>query len=334
MLKLAPRGWAFAGTAPIDAYAAALDLLAGDDVDGADEVLVEAWAKQARILPVEVRRLSRLHEGTNENLIERARLLDTAWRLHQAGEYAAVIPLLFAQVDGLVIDSTGGRQFFTSRNRATLVDDGTLAGLQESLPVVRKYFDRVQDETGATGGISRHGVVHGRELAYDSEVNAARAWSLLAAAIDFSAPSIERAALAARSQYLTKWAGSDAVDERGRRRDDRGFTEAHELLEKVEGAQRLTFTTDSRYRRKPLAHPSQDFTSVDIEVTADGQAWWAWTTTPSGWCFGRAGSRDQVWVFDGSSPPAAGPGDGEAWVEEDGGALPPNWRDGSAEVAP
>ncbi|MBL8779256.1 MAG: hypothetical protein JNK12_25260 [Acidimicrobiales bacterium] len=326
VLELSTVGWAFSGLAPLDAYGLALEALDRGDPGQADEHLVAGWRRHARHLHLHLRRLD-LQGDTDEVLVNRARLIEIAWDHHQAGEFAAVVPLLFAQVDGITIDATGGKEFFSGPKRSTLIDNATLAGLDVSLPVARSFFDQGQGRSKVSGSVSRHAVLHGRELGYDTELNAAKAWSLLAAVIDFATPRLQAAMSRRRIDYLNVWADTDALDSAGRRRDDRGFDEAYELLNQIQTAQRLAFVVDGRYSTRPPTHPSIDLTRATIEVTADGTAWWAKTGTPSGWIFAMASSGDLVWIYDGGDAPRTAPGDGDdRWILDDIDPLPPNWR--------
>lgn len=87
-------------------------------------------------------------------------------------------------------DRPRGRMLFSMRsdNRAEVVDDETIAGLDGALPVVRDWFARPVDVTGFGVDLSRHGALHGRQLDYDSEENSARCVALLAAVIDWARP--------------------------------------------------------------------------------------------------------------------------------------------------
>jgi hypothetical protein len=52
-----------------------------------------------------------------------------------------------------------------------------------------------------------------------------------------------------------------------------------------------------------------------MRVSKDGQKWFAWRRTISGWVFaiGAAGPPPDQWEYDGADPPAGFPGEGPAW---------------------
>lgn len=322
--ELSPKGWAFSGrVAPVPTYRRAVELLdAGSDFDEVERCLVAGWTPGfLRMLHWSVRQLGGEDPELAAVMGARARLVEKARMHHEAGRYEAVLPLLFAQVDGLTADATG-KYFFASRDPTPVIDEETIAGLDESLVRVRRWFDKSRQSSGSQGAGSRHGVVHGRELAYDTEVNAVRAWALLAAVVDLTGPIYERRIAERRADHVSKWSGSDGVDEHGRRLDDRGFLEARELLEAIDLAQ---FQTAGHYTTVPQVRESIDASAATVRVADDRRSWWAYTTTPSGWVIGLAGADTDLWVYDGPEPPSGGHADDPRWVAESIDPLPPNW---------
>ncbi|ALE04631.1 hypothetical protein AL755_03120 (plasmid) [Arthrobacter sp. ERGS1:01] len=110
----------------------------------------------------------------------RAELIEKAIEHHLKGAYEASIPILYAQAEGLAYDATG-KPFFTksSRHYVAAIDDTTLAGLDGNLEVARVLFSDDVSETQDKGSLSRHGILHGRELAYDTEVVSTKALVLV-----------------------------------------------------------------------------------------------------------------------------------------------------------
>lgn len=53
---------------------------------------------------------------------------------------------------------------------------------------------------------------------------------------------------------------------------------------------------------------------ITVRISGDGQRWFAWRRTVSGWCFaiGAASAPDQ-WVYDGAGPPSDFPKIGDEW---------------------
>lgn len=189
--SFAEHGWAPTSAAPVDAMQDALEVLASGDLSEA-EIRLEAWwnreGTRLRRVGSRVRAVGVEHGRLREVCAARARLVDSAWQLHQLGHYEGSIPIVLAQVDGLTADVTGGRLFFTKRTsaRAETVDDSTIAGLDHALPVVRTWFEQDVPETVVSGSVSRHGVMHGRELGYGTKLNSTKALVLMLAVAEWA----------------------------------------------------------------------------------------------------------------------------------------------------
>lgn len=56
---------------------------------------------------------------------------------------------------------------------------------------------------------------------------------------------------------------------------------------------------------------------VHLRVSEDGQKWFCWRRTVSGWVFaiGAAGPPPDQWEYDGQEPPGGFPGEDPAWGE-------------------
>ena len=54
---------------------------------------------------------------------------------------------------------------------------------------------------------------------------------------------------------------------------------------------------------------------VGLYVAEDGQSWYAWRRTVTGWCFaiGAVGAPPNQWEYDGPEPPEGFPGEDQAW---------------------
>lgn len=139
----------------------------------------------------------------------RQRLLQEALALHREGRYAASIPMVFAQIDGIFLDITGEKitDYFFKPKNPNLIDNETLAGHPLGPQALSELMSKRVETTGATGELVRHGIVHGRELAYDSLVNSTKAWTALFAVIEGVRKSTELAGLlhlsTHRRSYLT-----------------------------------------------------------------------------------------------------------------------------------
>lgn len=86
--------------------------------------------------------------------------------------YEASVPIVYAHVEGICFDVTN-TPFFSTREDRTVqpMDDETLAGLHEALPVARDWFSTGLHQTSLSPDEgSRHGVLHGRALRYDNRL--------------------------------------------------------------------------------------------------------------------------------------------------------------------
>lgn len=67
---------------------------------------------------------------------------------------------------------------------------------------------------------------------------------------------------------------------------------------------------------------------ISMRVARNGQAWYAWRQTITGWCFaiGAAGPPPNQWEYDGGQPPQGFPGEDQTWGTEPFSCeVNPNW---------
>lgn len=249
---------------------------------------------------------------------------------------AAAIPIVLAQIEGLTVDATGGKLFFSKKQgrQADVVDDHTIAGLQDGLPVVRAWFSQDEAVTTAGDSPSRHGILHGRVLGYDTKANSTKALVLLAAVMEWAEPRVEEEGRRRRQERETRNAGSREVDQWGRRVDDREFEATQRALQWLATCQLGWYQNLGRYRDDLLTDidgfASQGLPkdhAVQLRVSADGQVWWAWRITPSGQVpgIGADGSPPNQWLYDAEAPPVNCPAAGPGWGEGPF-STPPNWQ--------
>jgi hypothetical protein len=74
----------------------------------------------------------------------------------------------------------------------------------------------------------------------------------------------------------------------------------------------------------------------ELRVSVDGQSWYAWRRTISGWCFaiGAAGPPPDQWEFDGPEPPQGFPGRDPIWGERSLADRNRNWQPVLLDVKP
>jgi hypothetical protein len=141
----------------------------------------------------------------------------------------------------------------------------------------------------------------------------------------------ERQAVREEEERLFRLAGVEGTDEEGRQLDQREFAETKEALQYIASAQMGWYNNPEHRYRDDLLSLLEPFSGLPPEhgitahVADDGQSWWAWRRTITGWCFAIGASQkppDQ-WLYDGADPPDCFPGVGK-WGEPLGlGAA--NW---------
>jgi hypothetical protein len=125
-------------------------------------------------------------------------------------------------------------------------------------------------------------------------------------------------------ERLERYAGSDEVDEGGRRLDRREFAATMRVLELLAECQEGWYSNPGdRYRAELFEALRPQFTTqglpadagITVNVAENGQSWYAWRRTVSGWCFaiGAAGPPPDQWTYDGPEPPSGFPGEDSAW---------------------
>ncbi len=124
-----------------------------------------------------------------------------------------------------------------------------------------------------------------------------------------------------RLQYYT---GVDGTDSEGRL-DRREFKETTDALRWLATCHMGHYRKRNRYDRNLLRLINDDFTTqglakpsgIVMKVSTDGQRWYAYRHTASGWCFaiGASGPPPDQWEFDGFEPPSGFPGKDPGWGE-------------------
>lgn len=342
---LVPRGWA-PFRMDSGAVAEAIRLIKDGQGDAADELLADQWDGEGSWRTKQVwSRVSVLGAGEGQSdyhalFQERARLLRKAKEHHEAGNYEASIPLMQNQMEGIVMDVAGGRKFFTqaARSKADLLDPHQLVGVEACLVTLQKILGEGVNQTQSAGSLSRHGVAHGRELAYDTRVNSAKYWSVLDALVEWARPMAQQEARRLRRENEAEAAGSQGVDSNGRRLDNREFRETKDFLRKLLTSSMgwLKSTGEFRPDLVGTVYRTKDFIRAGLPADPkihtglgqDGNIIWFWRTTVSAWVLGAAvsvhGDGFHEWLYSGPRPPSAGPHDDPAlWGRPFD--TPPDW---------
>ena len=132
----------------------------------------------------------------------------------------------------------------------------------------------------------------------------------------------KRAAIKEKER-LERYAGSEGTDVDGRCLDRREFKETTKSLRWLATCQSGWYHKEKRYRHELLDLVKTGFPSyglpaeagITMKVARDGQSWYAWRRTITGWCFaiGAAGPPDQDWEYDGPEPPDGFPAQDDSW---------------------
>ena len=122
---------------------------------------------------------------------------------------------------------------------------------------------------------------------------------------------------------LKRYCGSQELDAEGRRLDRREFAETIAALQWLATCQMGWYRRGSRYRTDMLDLLGDDFTSqglpresgIKLHVAQDGQSWYAWRQTVTGWYFAiaAAGPPPDRWEYDSPEPPTGFPGENSSW---------------------
>jgi len=122
----------------------------------------------------------------NRDFRKRIRLVELAREDYLAGRYHACIPLLLSLLDGLVNDVSKHVGFFAENVDLTAWDciAAHETGLQTLASILTKGRNKTNEDTITIP--YRNGILHGRELAFDNKIVAAKCWAALFAARDWA----------------------------------------------------------------------------------------------------------------------------------------------------
>jgi hypothetical protein len=142
---------------------------------------------------------------------------------------------------------------------------------------------------------------------------------------------------AEEKERVQRYTGSTACNEDGGRLDRREFKETQAALHKLATCQAGWYRNQGkRYRPELLQRLGDDLTKdelpapsgITMRVSTDGQAWYAWRQTVTGWYFGIGsnGPAFNEWRYDGPTEPSGFPRHASTWIEHDPSSPgSPNW---------
>lgn len=340
----APLGWAMCGRWPQAGTMRVLRLAErGASPDEIDQAIDEVWNTENRGFlhhaGSPIRRWSNSHYPLKQVLWDRVALIEKAIGHHFEGAYEASIPIILAQIDGMSRDLTG-QSFFSKANADPYLDDETLAGMNVNLPVVRRIFSKDVSESGRFGDVSRHGVLHGRDLGYGTRVNSTKTIVLVAALAEYFPRVANGAGGRLRRSHEERVAGLRAVDGNGRLLDDRHIPELHTFTYEfdTEYLNAVLFQRQGRFDARVEAERIAKKHNLDpgsFTVSDDDGGFWWHYALPAGWTLGYAARpttvserrHPDVWRWDAPDGPVTPPWQDEAgWRSDDDFPRSPNWE--------
>jgi len=179
------RGWIASEALKFASMREAVLLAEAGELDQGDDGLVDAH--DSDWLGFVLERL-----GPIRAFRTRRELLERALEDHRAGRYHASVPVVLAQVDGLVFD-VAQASFYDSKRADRLYAANTLAGHPDGLAALSKMMGKHRSRT-TTSILAlpyRNGILHGRDLGYATKDVSTKAFCALGALREW-ALSVER----------------------------------------------------------------------------------------------------------------------------------------------
>lgn len=161
-----------------------------------------------------------------------------------------------------------------------------------------------------------------------TQMNMARATTLAEGKASFdegqAAETARLQELSDKKRRLLDNAGVPGVDQAGQQLDQREFAETKDSLSYLHLCHAGHYRQRGRYRDDLLDMLGPDTfakkglpegAGITMHVADDGQQWWAWRKTVTGWVFaiGASEAPNDRWEYDGPSVPLGGPGVDPAW---------------------
>lgn len=172
-------GWIAYESMSLEIMQKAIQLADSEGLDSAEKLLANYYDDKA--IESGILRL----RGDTE-FKRRIRLIELAKEDYLAERYHACIPLLLSLLDGIVNDISKHVGFFAESADMTAWD--SIAGHETGLHVLASLFAKSRNKTNEDEITIpfRNGILHGRELAFDNKLVAAKSWAALFAIKDWS----------------------------------------------------------------------------------------------------------------------------------------------------
>jgi len=171
----ASRGWIATEDMAVTVMQEALDLAEIGNLEAAEERLIQHFDRKTIEFGL-------VRMRSVKTFRPRERILRLALEDHDAGRYHASVPVVLAQIDGLVYDLTR-RSFYGKGAVDHLYAADTIAGHADGLAVLAAQLsvDRRMTTDSVLTLPYRHGILHGRDLGYDNLGTSAKAFATLLA---------------------------------------------------------------------------------------------------------------------------------------------------------
>lgn len=212
----AQRGWIMYDTMDADVAQVVIARAEGGDIDGAEQALVDYYDEPTVRLGLRRMRAVRAFQP-------RMPLAELALVDYIARRYHACVPVTLALLDGMV-NELGSHGFFTEGVNLEAWD--SIAAHSTGLAVLSKQLGACRHRT-TTDPIAlpyRHGILHGLDLNYASQMVAAKAWAALFAAREWALKAEHKQLAQPPAQARPTW--SDILHQLRARADDRARRES------------------------------------------------------------------------------------------------------------
>lgn len=177
--RFANLGWIAYESMNMEVMQKAINIHDTEGKDTAEKLLADSYDEETLKWGI-------LRFNGNRDFRKRIRLTELAREDYLAGRYHACIPLLLSLLDGLVNDVSKHVGFFAANVDLTAWD--CIAAHETGLQTLASILTKGRNKTNEDG-ISipyRNGILHGRELAFDNKLVAAKCWAALFAARDWA----------------------------------------------------------------------------------------------------------------------------------------------------
>lgn len=173
------HGWIAYESMNFDVMKAAIDFYESEGLVKAEEYLADSYDEETLKWGI-------LRFIGNNDFRKRIRLAELAQEDYLSGRYHACVPLLLSLLDGLVNDVSKHVGFFAGNVDLTAWDciAAHETGLQTLASILTKGRNKTNEDPISIP--YRNGILHGRELAFDNRVVAAKCWAAIFAARDWA----------------------------------------------------------------------------------------------------------------------------------------------------